>query len=123
MTRKLESAIGSVQKISGSVQRNRHYPPAAASSCAQLDIIRRFFEVSNWKCETLGFHLLAQFTAPSEKLRGDHAVPPSNGADGLLAGVALRNDRDLDLRWPIPTLARAGEDLEPLNPASASIVT
>ncbi len=48
MTRKLESAIGSVQKISGSVQRNRHYPPAAASSCAQLDIIRRFFEVSSW---------------------------------------------------------------------------
>ena len=48
MTRKLESAIGSVQKISGSVQRNRHYPPAAASSCAQLDIIRRFFEVSNF---------------------------------------------------------------------------
>lgn len=47
MTRKLESAIGSVQKISGSVQRNRHYPPAAASSCAQLDIIRRFFEVSS----------------------------------------------------------------------------
>lgn len=49
MTRKLESAIGSVQKISGSVQRNRHYPPAAASSCAQLDIIRRFFEVSIFK--------------------------------------------------------------------------
>jgi len=48
MTRKLESAIGSVQKISGSVQRNRHYPPAAASSCAQLDIIRRFFEVSSF---------------------------------------------------------------------------
>ena len=43
-------------------------------------------------------------------------MPPSNGADGLLAGVALRNDRDLDLGWPISALARTGEDLEPLNP-------
>lgn len=60
---------------------------------------------------------------PGEQLRRTDAMPASNGADGLLARIALRYDRDLYLWRSITTLACAGEDLEPLNTASASIVT
>ncbi|SHM56496.1 hypothetical protein SAMN05518668_111159 [Sphingobium sp. YR657] len=51
------------------------------------------------------------------------AVPTGNGADSLLLGIALRDDRGLHFRRPVPPLACTGKNLEPLNLAGASIVT
>jgi len=50
-------------------------------------------------------------------------VPTGNGADSLLLGIALRDDRGLHFRRPVPPLACTGKNLEPLNLAGASIVT
>lgn len=49
-------------------------------------------------------------------------MPTRHRTDRLLTRKALRNDRGLDLRWPIPPLAPASENLEALNPAGASII-
>ena len=77
-----------------------------ANEKASLPIAWRLYPADNWAHD-----LLAQFTAPGEQLRGDHAVPTRNGTDGLLVRVALRHNRDLDLRRPLPALPLAGEDL------------
>ena len=50
-------------------------------------------------------------------------MPACHGADRLHARIALRDDRRLHLRRPVPPLASARENLETLNPAGASIIT
>src|SRR5690606_30861284 len=60
---------------------------------------------------------------PGEQLRRAPPGPPSHRTDRLGARLALGDDRGLYLRRPVPPLASAREDLEPLNSAGASIVT
>ena len=49
-------------------------------------------------------------------------MSPRYRADRLMACIALGQYRRLYFRRPIPSPARPGEHLEPLNPASASII-
>ncbi len=50
-------------------------------------------------------------------------MPPRDSADTFDTGIALRNNRGLDLRWPVPPLAFAREDLEPLRALAHRIIT
>lgn len=71
----------------------------------------------------LTLHLPAPLPAPGEQLRRAHAMPPCERIDRLLPGEAIRHDRCLDLRQPIPPPPRPGEHLEARYPASAIINT
>ncbi len=50
-------------------------------------------------------------------------MPTSHRTDRLQPRIALGDDGDLHLRRPIPALAGSGEDLDPVNPAGANIIT
>ena len=50
-------------------------------------------------------------------------MPPRDSADTFDTGIALRDNRGLDLRWPVPSLAFAREDLEPLRALAHRIIT
>ena len=47
----------------------------------------------------------------------------SNGADPLAPRIALRDNRDLHLRRPFPSRARARENLKPLCTSAHRIIT
>lgn len=51
------------------------------------------------------------------------AVPASDGADRLLLGITLRDDRGLHFGRPVSPMPRAGENLKTPNPSGASIIT
>lgn len=50
-------------------------------------------------------------------------MPTRHGTDALATGIALRDNRGLHFRWPIPPLARAREHLEPLRALAHRIIT
>src|SRR5690606_2384817 len=70
-----------------------------------------------------GFGLLAHLATPGEQLRMAQPMPPRYRADSLVTGIALRDDRRLNIVIPAPPSPRAGEHLQPLNWPSASIIT
>lgn len=49
-------------------------------------------------------------------------MPARHGADPLAPRIALRDNRSLHFRRPIPPLARTGEHLEPLRAPAHRII-
>jgi hypothetical protein len=69
------------------------------------------------------FESLAQISPTRAKFRWIEPKVARHSADGLRARITPRDNRDLHLRRPFPSPARACENLEPLRTLGPGIVT
>ena len=84
---------------------------------------RRRSRRCRWQSQSLVFEPLPQIPPPRVQLRWIKPMSASNGADSLAPRIALRDNRDLHLRRPFPSRARARENLEPLCTSAHRIIT